>query len=52
VDKNITAITVRNRDYLSADYCDLAVMGLNTIDIAVTPGGSGCGYQLHAVAIA
>lgn len=52
VDKNITSITLRNRDYLSSDYCDLLAMGLNTVDITVTPDGSGAAYRLRAVAIA
>jgi len=52
VDKNITAITLRNRDYLSSDYCDLVGMGLNSVDITVQPTGTGCTYQLRAIAIA
>lgn len=45
-------ISLRYMDFNSVDYCDLLVMGLNTLTITVTqPTAAGCIYELHALAI-
>jgi hypothetical protein len=50
---NLSSIVMRNKDYTSIDYHDYLVMGLNTIDITITPdeGAGSVGYCLRALAI-
>jgi hypothetical protein len=51
-DDNLTTVTLRNKDYTSIDYHDYLVMGMNTIQINITPGsGTSAGYVLRALAI-
>lgn len=52
VDKNITTITLRERDHLSSDYCDLLVTGLNRIEISWKSLDNTSAYQLRAITIA
>ncbi|MFH6786222.1 MULTISPECIES: hypothetical protein [Methylobacterium] len=50
---NVSAITLRNKDFSSNDYCDYLQMGLNTVTITATPvgGQSKAGYQIMAMAV-
>lgn len=50
---NLTTIVLRNKDYTSIDYHDYLVMGLNTIDITLSPQAPGVqtAYALRALAI-
>jgi hypothetical protein len=50
---NLTTVILRSRDYTSQDFYDYLRMGLNRIDVAVTPaeGSESCGYALRALAI-
>jgi hypothetical protein len=48
---NLTSVVMRNRDYTSIDYHDYLVMGLNTIDITITPNDGATFYSLRALAI-
>lgn len=56
-DDNLSTVALRNRDYTSIDYHDYLVLGLNTIDVTITPetstsAASGhAGYLLRAIAI-
>jgi hypothetical protein len=49
---NLSSIVMRNKDYTSIDYHDYLVLGLNTIDITITPDQGGpTFYLLRALAI-
>jgi hypothetical protein len=50
---NITAITLRKKDYTSVEFYDYLVMGLNTIIVKITPeeGQPSCAYAIRALAI-
>lgn len=49
---NLTAVSMRNKDYTSIDYHDYLQMGLNTVHVAITAGpGTNAGYVLRAMAI-
>jgi hypothetical protein len=49
---NLSSIVMRNKDYTSIDYHDYLVMGLNTVDITITPDNSAAaGYFLRALAV-
>lgn len=49
---NLLVLNLRNGDYSSIDYHDYLVMGLNTIDITITPDDPGdAGYLLRALAV-
>ncbi|MBO9523344.1 MAG: hypothetical protein J7518_17585 [Nocardioidaceae bacterium] len=50
---NLSAINLRNQDYTSIDYHDYLRMGLNTVDIYITPDDASkpAGYVLRAMAI-
>ena len=50
-DDNLDAISLRSSDYTSIDYHDYLVLGLNTVEVTVTPDGAGAGYVLRALAI-
>lgn len=51
-DDNLLSLNLRNHDYSSIDYHDYLVMGLNTIDVTITPvSGGAAGYVLRALAI-
>jgi hypothetical protein len=53
-EKNLLSISLRNLDYSSVDYHDYLKLGLNTIDITITPAkgvSDNCGYQLRAISI-
>ena len=53
-ENNLLAISLRNQTYGSVDYHDYLQLGLNTIQITMTPtSGSpdSCGYQIRAISI-
>ncbi len=52
-DENLTSVILRNTDYAAADYHDYLVMGLNTVEITITPDDSTkpAGYLLRAIAL-
>jgi hypothetical protein len=53
-ENNLLSISLRNLDYGSVDYHDYLQLGLNTIEITLTPIGgttAGCGYQVRAISI-
>lgn len=52
-DDNLSAINLRNKDYTSVDYHDYLRMGLNTVQIYITPDDASkpAGYVLRALAI-
>lgn len=52
-DDNLTAVNLRNKDYTSVDYHDYLQMGMNTIQIYLTPDDASkpAGYELRALAI-
>jgi hypothetical protein len=52
-EENLSSIVMRNRDYTSIDYHDYLVMGLNTVEITITPnkGSVSAGYCLRALAV-
>lgn len=55
-EENMLSIVLRNTDYGSVDYHDFLQLGLNTIDITITPIGgaasyANCGYQIRAISI-
>lgn len=53
-ENNLLTISLRNLNYGSVDYHDYLQLGLNTIDITLTPiGGSAgpCRYQVRAISI-
>jgi hypothetical protein len=52
-EENLSSIVMRNRDYTTIDYHDYLVMGLNTVEITITPdeGAASAGYCLRALAI-
>lgn len=53
--ENVTTIALRNSNFTSVDYCDYLQMGLNTVDITITPvdtqPGTTTSYQLMALAV-
>lgn len=51
-EKNLLTLNLRNKDYTSVDYHDYLVMGLNTVDVKITPlDGTAAGYELRALAV-
>jgi hypothetical protein len=52
---NLLSIALRNIDYASNDYHDYLQLGLNSIEVTMTPldqqSISDCGYQLRALSI-
>lgn len=52
-DENLTSVVLRNTDYAAADYHDYLVMGLNTVEITITPDDltKPAGYLLRAIAL-
>lgn len=52
-DENLTSVILRSTDYASADYHDYLVMGLNSVQITITPDDptKPAGYLLRAVAL-
>lgn len=51
-ENNLLNLTLRNQDFASVNYCDTLVLGLNSIDITLTPAGdSTANYALRAIAI-
>ncbi|KAG0183958.1 hypothetical protein DFQ28_000390 [Apophysomyces sp. BC1034] len=52
-DDNLTRVQLRVKDYVGSEYYDYLVMGLNTINLTITPadGASSCGYALRAIAL-
>lgn len=52
-DENLTSVTLRHTDYSAADYHDYLVMGLNTVEITITPDdpAEAAGYLLKAIAL-
>lgn len=49
---NMLSIALRNQDYASVDYSDLLTVGLNSIEITLTPStGGSAGYALRALSI-
>ncbi|HET6153498.1 MAG TPA: hypothetical protein VFE15_11100 [Marmoricola sp.] len=52
-DDNLTSVNLRNKDYTSVDYHDYLVMGMNRIDVRITPDDPGkpAAYVLRALAI-
>jgi hypothetical protein len=50
---NLTTVILRLRDYTSQDFYDYLRMGLNQIDVAISPaeGSASCGYAIRALAI-
>lgn len=53
-DTNVTSISLCNRDLSSDAYYDYLKIGLNTIDLTISPADANkpCGYALRALAIA
>jgi len=53
IERNITSFTLRDRDYMSPDYCDLLKIGMNSLKITIKPAqGSTAGYSLRALVVA
>lgn len=52
-DENLTSVILRNTDYAAADYHDYLVMGLNSVEITITPDDPAqpAGYLLRAIAL-
>lgn len=51
-DHNLLTLSLRNKEFSSVDYHDYLRRGLNTIDIAITPQGTGpVEYALRAIAV-
>ena len=51
-ENNLLDLTLRNQNYASVNYCDTLVLGLNSIDVTLTPaGGNNASYALRAIAI-
>jgi hypothetical protein len=52
---NLMRVTLRSKDYVSNDYYDYLVPGLNTVTIVLAADDpastSGCGYAIRALAI-
>jgi len=50
---NLNIVTLRDTDYTSIDYHDYLVIGLNTIDVIITPDEADqpAGYLLRTIAI-
>lgn len=50
---NVSEITLRDRDFSSADFCDYLQAGLNEVSIAIEPdtGVTGARYTLVAMAL-
>ena len=50
---NVMVIALRKKDFTSVDYCDYLQMGLNTIEITLSPVGSSSTttYSLLAMAV-
>jgi hypothetical protein len=51
---NMAKIVLRNRDYTTGEFYDYLQMGLNTVDITVTPAApaTSAGYAVRALAVA
>lgn len=51
-ENNLLDLTLRNQNFASVNYCDTLVLGLNSIDVTLTPvGGNTAQYALRAIAI-
>jgi hypothetical protein len=54
-ENNLLGIHLRNQDYASADYHDYLQLGLNSVQITITPIGetysADCVYHLRAISI-
>lgn len=53
-ENNMLSLALRNLNYGSVDYHDFIQLGLNTIQITITPIGGAyndCGYQIRAISI-
>lgn len=52
-ENNLTRINLRNLDFSSADYSDYLQLGLNSIEITLTPldGTQPCEYQIRAISV-
>ncbi len=53
-ENNLLTLSLRNLDFGSVDYHDYLQLGLNTLDITLTPNTSDyqdCGYQIRALSI-
>lgn len=52
-ENNLLSIALRNLDVTSADYHDYLTLGLNSIDITISPiiGTGPCTYQVRAVSV-
>lgn len=51
-EQNLLSIALRNQDYASVDYSDFLRMGVNHIDVTLTPAsGDAAGYALRAVSL-
>jgi hypothetical protein len=51
-ENNLLDLTLRNQNYASVNYCDTLVLGLNSIDVTLTPmGNDTVDYALRAIAI-
>lgn len=52
---NLLSINLRNQDFASADYNDYLQLGLNSVQISITPIGgkyvNNSGYQIRALSI-
>lgn len=48
---NLDVISLRNKDYSSIDYHDYLVMGMNTVEVSLTPDAMPATYVLRALAI-
>lgn len=52
-ESNLLSIALRNQDFASVDYSDMLTMGVNSVDVTVTPidSGKSAAYQLRAVSV-
>lgn len=53
-ENNLLSIALRDQNYGSINYHDYLLLGLNTIQITITPVGGSyttCGYQIRAISI-
>jgi hypothetical protein len=51
--ENLSSMVMRSGSYLTIDYHDYLVPGLNAVEITITPdeGAASAGYCLRALAI-
>lgn len=53
-ENNLLSVVLRDQDYSSVDYHDYLQLGLNSIQITITPmvpGATGCLYQIRAISV-